>query len=95
MPIWAVMPMEAAEALRVISADLLVSHPVSVCLLGCRPMIGWYVMFFEGCPLSRRVLQLFQSLWLIVVCRDVVVGCDVSVDAAIEVVLGLTCYTTC
>ena len=80
------MLMEAAEALHVISADLLVSRPVSACLLGCGPMIGWCVMFFESCPLSRRVLQLFQPLWPIVVCHDVVVGCDVSVDAAIEVV---------
>ena len=73
VPIWAVIPMEAAEAPRVISADLLVSRPVSVRLLGCGPMIGWYVIFFKSCPWSRRILQLFRPLWLIVVSRDVVV----------------------
>ena len=78
--------METAEASRVISADLLLSRPVSACLIGCGPMIGWYVIFFESCPLSRRILELFRPLWLIVVCRDVVVGCDVNVDTAIEVV---------
>ena len=82
------MPMEATETLRVISADLLVSRPVSAGLLGCGPMIGWYVIFFKSCPLSRRIFQLFRPLWL-VVCRDVVVGCDVSVDVS-----GITCYTT-
>ena len=86
--------MEAAEFPCVISADLLVSRPVSACLIGCGPMIGWYVIFFESCPLSRRIFELFRPLWLIIVCRDVVVGCDVNVDAAIEVLLGLTCYTT-
>ena len=92
--IWAVMPMEAAEAPRLISANLLVSRPVTACLLGCGPMIGWYVIFFESCPLSRQILRLFWPLWLTVVCHDVVVSCDVSVDAVIKVVLGLTSYTT-
>ena len=68
--------------------------PCLACLLRCGPMIGWHVLFFESCLLSRWILQLFQPLWLIVVCRNIVVSSDISVDAAIEVVLGLTCYTT-